>query len=108
MTSYDITLVRGDDHTFAVEWTDSEGEPVEIDTARMHIRKVVSSGSTLLELTVGEGLTVTDNRVDVELSAEQTAELTSGVYDLEIVSAASGDVKTLVGGRVRVREDVTR
>jgi hypothetical protein len=81
-------------------------------TARMQIRKLVTSAEVLAELTVANnGITIVaaQGRIDLLLSATATAGLPSGpsVYDLELESAA-GEVTRLLQGTVTVDAQVTR
>lgn len=108
---YNITLTRGDSYSLAVRWTDSEAEPIDIDSARLQVRRSLTSSSTLLSVAsdgpdAGDSLTIDDNEVQLTLTPELTADLTSGVYDLEATSTG-GQVKTLISGRFIVERDVT-
>jgi hypothetical protein len=81
-------------------------------TARMQIRKVVTSADVLAELTVANsGITITaaQGRIDLVLSATATAGLPSGpsVYDFEL-EGPSGEVTRLLQGTVTVDAQVTR
>jgi len=81
-------------------------------TARMQIRKLVTSTEFLAELTVANGriaITALQGRIDLVLSAELTAGLPPGpsVYDIELESAA-GEVTRLLQGTVRIDAEVTR
>lgn len=81
-------------------------------TARLHIRKSVSSATFLVELTTANGGIVLDNvekTIKIFMSAVDTAALTftSGVFALEMVSA-TGVVTSLLEGTVVVSKEVTR
>lgn len=109
MIAKDIYLVRGDDCTrYAVGWRDSDGVYVPIASARLQIRETTDAESELLELTDGDGLEIVDEgRVNITFTAAQTETLESGRWDIEVTSEG-GQVKTLVGGRCVVKEDVSR
>ena len=89
------------------------GTPVDLTgyTARMQVRSSIASDEVLLELTTENGgITLGDvaGTIALHLDATDTAalEFTSGVWDLELVSA---DVVTrLLGGRLKVSKEVTR
>lgn len=104
-----IRLTRGDSWAnLKVRWRDSDGEPVPLASARLQVRPRVSSPTVLLSMTTDDDLTiVTGDYVVPSLTAEQTKDLTSGWYDLEVTSTA-GQVKTLIAGRFIVDKDVTR
>jgi len=81
-------------------------------TARMHIRETVGSSTTELELTSpSAGIVIDDaaKTITLTISAVDTAalDMTSGVYDLELVSG-SGVVTRLLEGTVTITEEVTR
>ena len=76
--------------------------------ATLEIRKSwLKSGSAastpLFALSLGSGLTLTDDRVQIGITAEQTSamDFDSGTYDLLLVTA-SGKVDKLVYGKVEV------
>lgn len=88
--------------------------PVDLTgyTARMHIRKSVSSAEILHLLTTENGkiqLTPAEGRIVLSVTATDTAALTftSAVYDLELVSP-SGYVTRLLQGNVSLIKEVTR
>ena len=81
-------------------------------TARMQIRKLVTSSEFLAELTPGNGrmvITALQGRIELLLPAAVTAALPPGpsVYDIEIESPA-GEVTRLLQGTVRIDAEVTR
>jgi hypothetical protein len=81
-------------------------------TARMQIRKVVTSADVLAELSVANNgiiITAAEGRIDLVLSATATAGLPPGpsVYDIEL-EAPSGEVTRLLQGTVTVDAQVTR
>ena len=89
-------------------------QPVDLDgyTARMHIRESQGAATTLLELTTENSRIALDNTlktITLTILATVTDDIdwTSGVYDLELVSAG-GVVTRLVEGAVSVSEEVTR
>jgi|DEB0MinimDraft_10_1074344.scaffolds.fasta_scaffold03341_2 hypothetical protein len=98
--------------------TDPTGETyVDYDlenyTARLQVRRTVSSDSFQIELTTENGGIVLENggqkgEIRLIMTDEQTAALTSdGVYDLEIESAG-GFVSRVVEGTFTLKLEVTR
>lgn len=81
-------------------------------TARMHIRETVDAAAAVLELTTANSrieLDDTENTITLFIEAADTEdlEITSGVYDLELVSGT--DVVTrLLEGNITVVGEVTR
>lgn len=80
-------------------------------TARMMIRKKVTSTDPLLTLTTENGgliLTSAESSVQIIITDTQTAALaTAGVYDLEIVSG-TGLVTRVLQGKITISKEVTR
>lgn len=77
----------------------------------MQVRRTVDSPSALLELSTDDGsisLGGEDGTIELFISAEDTALLTSsGVYDLEIISG-TGVVSRVLQGQWRLSAEVTR
>lgn len=109
MEPFDIELVRGDSWSgVKVRWRDGAGDPVVLASARMQIRQSADAATVELELTDGDGLTIdSDQYVVPAITPVQSAALVSGRWDLEVTSE-SGEVRTLLGGAVKVTPDVTR
>lgn len=104
----DYPFTRGDDYELAVRWTDSEGEPVLIDSCRLQVRFRPSSETTILSFTDSDPeLSIDENEITVSFSDTDDFPTNRPVYDLEATSV-SGQVKTLIEGRFVVREDVSR
>ena len=89
-------------------------QPVDLAgyTARMHIRASQAASVTLLELTTENSRIALDNTlktITLSLLASVTAAITwtTGVYDLELVSAG-GVVSRLLEGAVNIHQEVTR
>ena len=76
----------------------------------MQVRRLVSSSSTLIELTTTNGRISLNSSGEIALSisASDTASLAeSGVYDLEII-ASDGTVERVVEGNFYLDLEVTR
>lgn len=81
-------------------------------TARMHIRRTVSSSEIEVTLTTENGGITIDNTektISLLIASTETDDLefTTGVYDLEMISGL-GVVTSLVSGAVTVESEVTR
>lgn len=98
--------------------TPTEENPAEYEiysllnhTARMQVRRTVDSATPLITLTTENGrifISGNDGLINLIISAEDTAALTSsGVYDLEIISA-SGLVSRVIQGTFTLSPEVTR
>lgn len=81
-------------------------------TARMQVRRLITSTTAMIELTTENGGIVITNPAGGELTVymtnEQTASLTSdGVYDIELINEI-GEVARLVQGGFTLSLEVTR
>ena len=87
-------------------------------TARMHIRRTIDTATPMITLTTENGrITINpsiagyptkNNEISLSITAADTATITtSGVYDLEIISAG-GTVSKVIRGDVTLIPEVTR
>ena len=87
-------------------------------TARMHIRRTIDTATPMITLTTENGriainpsiagYPTRNNEISLSITAADTATITtSGVYDLEIISAG-GTVATVIRGDVTLIPEVTR
>jgi hypothetical protein len=111
---YDFVIRQGSTWSQKVVWKDPLGAPVNLSgyTARMQIRPVVQSPTVLVELTTQNGriaLGGANGEITLTLAASITEAIqaTSGVYDLELVSAG-GIVTAILEGSVTFPREVTR
>lgn len=111
-----LDCFQGANFDYSLTWTTTAGTvttPVDLTnySARMQVREEYASGSAVLSLTSGSGITLggTAGTILLEASSTATAALVSGqyLYDLELVSAA-GYVTRLVEGVFIVDPEVTR
>ena len=120
--TYNILCQQGSSfgRVIAVEQprTPTEENPAEYEiysllnhTARMQVRRTVDSATPLITLTTENGrifISGNDGLITLIISAADTAALTSsGVYDLEIISA-SGLVSRVIQGTFTLSPEVTR
>ena len=101
-----------------IEWQDANSAPINLTgyTARMQIRRKVTSADSLLELTTTNGRITLGGvlgTITLAIAAADTAALPATpsdrrwYYDLELVPAG-GNVVRLLQGRVVVSPEVTR
>jgi hypothetical protein len=80
-------------------------------TARMQVRESHSSPTFIVELTVGNGITITGatGQISITITAGATATIQPGtyVYDIELV-APNTTVQRLLEGKFVVTPEVTR
>lgn len=123
--NYNMTCQQGSTftRTIEIEQPDLAADPtgntfIPFDlsgyTARMQVRRTIDSSSFLLELTTSNGgLTINPvngdtNKIAVFVPANVTASVsTSGVYDIEIISA-DNTVSRVLQGVFNLSPEVTR
>ena len=89
---------------------EQDGDPVNIESysARMQVRKSYDLPS-VVSLTTANGITLDDvNKINLELTATQTAALVPGryLYDVELVNGP--DVERVLYGVFTVSAEVTK
>lgn len=115
---FDIELDQGADFYLTVEYTDPDGEAINLTgyDCRMQVRRnsadteEAAGTEPILDLTIGDGLTLTPStgEIEIAITADQTLDLDGRyVYDLEIESG-TGKVTRLVRGEIQVIPEVTR
>lgn len=117
----DFTIYQGADFDQYLLWKDSDGNVVDVSgyTARMQIRRHITSADPELELTTSDGrITLAhvvgppEYNILLHISATDTAALEATAsshrwfYDLELVNGSN--VRRLLQGRVNVSLEVTR
>ena len=118
--TYNITCEQGStfSRVITVEYPDPNDASTMLPfnftgyTGRMQIRRTIESPDVMIELTTANsGIQYTNaasGELTVRMTAVQTAALlTSGVYDLEIISGA-GEVSKLLKGAFTLLPEVTR
>jgi len=112
----DLTIYQGATFRKPFQWT--AGDPaVAVNltgaTARMQLRKKITSPDVLLELTTANGgiliTTPLEGKFEIFITDTQTSaiDFKTAVYDLEIVDTA-GQVYRILMGSVEVSPEVTR
>jgi hypothetical protein len=104
----DLNLYRGDTERFQLQYWDDEGETVPADltgvTFKSEMRDKPGGANLLATFAVSSSAPgVIDVLIDAATSAALPA---SGSWDLQL-TYASGDVKTIVYGKVKVTMDTT-
>lgn len=111
---YNIVCDQGSTFTRTLEIKTYEGTVFSLAgyTARMEVRRTLDASSTIVSLTTANGRISINGALGVitlSLTASETASLTqSGVYDLEIVKTATGEVYKVVRGEFRLEKEVSR
>jgi len=111
---YNFEIEQGATLVLPFVWQSSDGTPVDLSgyTARMQVRRTVSSPDVLLEATTANNrlqISALAGQVSLVLPASVTEAIdwTRGRYDLELESP-DGVVTRLLFGEVTVSKEVTR
>lgn len=111
----DLNCWQGASWDYSLTWQ-TAGTPVNLTgySARMQVRSSYDSGTAVVNLTSGTGITLggTAGTIALEMNATTTAALDGTpniqyVYDLELISGA-GYVTRLVEGNFFINPEVTR
>ena len=113
LSTYNISAEQGSDYLATITYKNSSGVLVNLTgyTARMQVRKTVSSDVAYLTLTSASGLTLGGGAgtIGITISASAMAQIPSGsyVYDLEIIDT-SGKVSKILKGTFDIAGEATR
>jgi hypothetical protein len=108
-TAQDIQLYIGDDFYCDVTVTNPDGSAADLSsvTAAAQVRASASDTNTLAVFTC----TIAGNIIHLKLPHTETVKLTAGsaaVWDCQITASGSGDITTLVAGKITGTAEVTR
>lgn len=115
LIAFNDTLDAGADYDLTVWDKQPDETPTDLTgcTAKLQLRRTAASTDAALELTTDEGggLTITagEGRIDVHMTAAQTAGLTGRyLYALELYGPAEGSVARLIEGWFNVSPEIVR
>jgi hypothetical protein len=108
---FPLELYRGDSYHWVFTLWSDEAKTIPTDltgmTAKAEIREA-TGGTNITALVCTIPSTAPHNVVDAKLSAASCADLpASGVWDLQLTTTSSGEVATVLAGKVTVTPDVT-
>lgn len=108
-TKANIVIDQGATFEVELDLTDENGDvlPITGYTANAQMRKWYTSSNSMVFTTSLDPL---NGKVNLSLTANQTATLTAGryVYDVELTEPNAGTVSRIVEGIVTVTPNVTR
>ena len=111
---FNFQIEQGADWPQEMAYIDENDDPVNLTgaTLQMQIRQPLAANTTLANLTIGNGITVTNatlGQFSLNLTNAQTSNLPIGaaVYDLEI-RYSDGTKERLLQGGILVDGEVTR
>lgn len=106
---YDIKMVRGDTYPFSIVIDGDTPAPVDVKmTVKVSPRL---SASPLFQLTLEDGITITEDGFDVRVPPSATENLNEGNYYYDVQFTYNGtnddDVYTPIRGAFRILADYT-
>lgn len=105
MTDENITMVSGDTLSYNVIIRDQNGEPVLVDGATFRAKRNLEDANPVISLSLGSGITQSDEILTVRLAPADTASLVGFFYyDMNIT--IDSDVFTLQRGMLQIEANV--
>lgn len=102
-------MFRGDTHTFTIQLLDKNKTPIELNDAFLSCKASNKDNIYVFQKTIGNGITqIKDGiyRFKINPSDTENIKCMDYIYDIEI--KMNEDVFTIMYGKLKVREDVTR
>ena len=107
---FDQEWKAGDAEEVKVRYLNPDRTPIVIQSARMQLRKKISSPTADLEIAgVWDSITgeITFPALPADTTALSTSTKNNYVYDVEVTITAT-EIKTLGNGKITVTADITR
>lgn len=111
--AHDIVIDQGSVFNMALQWTDENGDPIDLSgyTGRMQVREEYGSATAMIDIS---GVSITfdaSGNINITATAAETEAAVPGrhVYDLEIYPAGDeAQAIRLIHGDAVVTPEVTR
>lgn len=112
-----ITIKKADTASIIATLTDPNNSDAPVDLSAydellMQIKSQKAASTSLLELTLGSGLSITgvsNNELTIDITATQaTLDAATLFYDVQGTNTGTGLVRTLLTGTFIVSDDVSR
>lgn len=106
ITDTNFTMIRGDTFAFAVE---IEGLDQDLTTAYFSCKADPSDENYLFQKSLGSGISkVETGKYRVRVAPADTQNADAGVYRYDLEIGANGDIFTILRGKLKIVEDITR
>ena len=110
MKKKNFKLVRGDDYSVKLTFSDDSGNPITVRESQLNLHARNSADELIMSLSSKDSTiqVIDDNSVSVNFNSELTQELKIETlkYDLQITT--NGKRKTVLYGNIELIEDQTR
>jgi hypothetical protein len=107
---YNIQAYQADTLRFFVDFFE-DGNPYDLTQFsewKMQVKKTPAATLSYIDLSLGDGLSISSNRMNIEVSKERmNIDPLNYVYDIE-GNNVGGDRKTILQGAFNIEADVTR
>jgi hypothetical protein len=109
--NYDLDIEQGSAFKLELQLKQPDGEPLNLSgcTAASQIRKSARSKNPIIDFTCEVVAPTADGIILISLTHDQTSSLSfsNALYDIE-VTFATGEVRRLLMGSVRLSPEITR
>lgn len=102
----DFQMIRGDTLSFDVVMSGIDTSSVE--SLYLSAKRNRSDTEYVFQKSLSDGITLTEGRYRIRVAPEDTENIDPGRYPYDLEVTISGDVYTLMQGKINVQEDVTR
>lgn len=104
----DLPIYRGDDFNLVITIQDIDENPIDL-TGRTYAAQIRATPDAAIAVSFGVSVSAPQGLVTLTLTDAQTTTNVPrvGVWDLQETITASGEITTLIAGRVTARKDVT-
>ena len=107
ITETNLNMIRGDTLAFAVEIDGLEGQT--LSSAYFSVKADASDTEYTLQKSLSDGISeVEAGKYRVRVAPEDTANVEPGTYRYDLQIGANGDIFTVLRGKLKIVEDITR
>jgi len=109
-STLNITCLKNDTFSLDMDWTDSNGDAIDLTlyTFKVQVKKSKASGVAVLTFNDSDFAKDSSGNLTMSKSAsDMDVEARVYYYDLQTTRTSTGAVATWLGGRFTIQEDVT-
>ena len=101
-----IAMTKGDTVAFNCIVYDSDGEPLDVDSAFFTCKKRLT-GETIFQKSLNNGISQLDGVMNIRIAPEDTVEIDEGIYFYDFTIGIADDVFTVKKGTFTIQWDCT-